>query len=122
MKREVWTLFQRLVRLGFIFLLALLYPASLSADLSGSSYRIIRIAFMNGCARALGHDLDTIRSLKQDRQGMKKFIEYQTEKYMSEVRHLNRLDGSKISSKRPKDKPGSDNTGVVRFRTTENLP
>jgi len=45
---------------------------------------------MNGYVRALGTDLETIKSLKKNAVDMKKYAELKVDKYMEEVAELNR--------------------------------
>ena len=59
----VFNVIRRLIRFGSIFCLIFLFPSPLTAGLDNFQYRVIKIAFMNGYVRALGTDLETIKSL-----------------------------------------------------------
>jgi len=73
-----------------MFALVFLFPPPLTAGLDNAQYRIIKIAFMNGYVRALGTDLETIKSLKENFVAMKRYAGLEVDKYMEEVAELNR--------------------------------
>ncbi len=81
---------RKLIRFGIIFGLIFLFPSPLTAGLDSFHYGIIKIAFMNGYVRALGTDLETIKSLKKNAIDMKKYAALNVDKYMEEVAQLNR--------------------------------
>lgn len=81
---------RRLIRFGSIFCLIFLFPSPLTAGLDNFQYGVIKIAFMNGYVRALGTDLETIKSLKKNSVDMKKYAALKVDKYMEEVAELNR--------------------------------
>jgi hypothetical protein len=80
---------KRIIRLGFIFTLFFLSPSTLSAELSDFHYEIIQIAFMNGYVNALEPDLDTIKSLKENSDKLKKYSKLAANNYMKKVSELN---------------------------------
>jgi hypothetical protein len=77
--------------IGMMTFMSLLFlsPALLSAGPDSTTYRIIRIAFMNGCVRTLKSDLDTIRLLKENEEEMQRYVMLQTDDYVREVTLLN---------------------------------
>lgn len=66
-----------------------IFPSSLSAELSNFQFEIIRIAFMNGYANAIQGDIETIKALKQDQEKLKKFSRVAVNQYMERVALLN---------------------------------
>ena len=58
--------------LGLIIGYMVIFPTSLSADLSKFQFDIIKIAFMNGYTNAIHGDIETIKALKQDQEKLKK--------------------------------------------------
>ncbi len=78
------------------------FPSSLSAELSTAQFEIIRIAFMNGYANAVRADLNTIKVLKQDQAKLEKFSRVAVNRYMERVTLLNKDDGRVIKKKQPK--------------------
>ena len=65
-------------------------PTPLSADLGRYETGIIRAAFMNGCVRALAWDLETIRSLQRDPEALRRRVQAEVERYVTEVHRMNR--------------------------------
>ena len=67
-----------------------IFPSSLSAELSSAQLEIIKIAYLNGYANAIQTDLDTIKSLKQNQKMLKKYSQSSVDKYMEKVSLLNK--------------------------------
>jgi delta-aminolevulinic acid dehydratase/porphobilinogen synthase len=61
----------------------------LAAGLTKGEYKMMRTAFMNGYVRALRLDIETIKSLKKNKDELKKFIVFEANRYMEEVLNLN---------------------------------
>ena len=78
-----------------------IFPSSLSAELSTAQFEIIKIAYMNGYANAIQTDIDTIKVLKQDREILRKFSQVAVNKYMEKVTLLNRNDKGVPDKKKP---------------------
>ena len=66
-----------------------LFPSYLAADLTEDEYEMMRTAFMNGYVRALRLDIETIQSLKRNKEELKKFVILEADRYMEEVLNLN---------------------------------
>jgi len=87
-----------LLIIGFM----VVFPTSLSAELSTAQFEIIKIAFMNGYSNAVQADINTIKVLQQDQEKLKKFSQVAVDKYMQKVTLLNRDDRKGINKKQPK--------------------
>lgn len=72
-----------------IISLFLLFPSYLAADLAEDEYEMMRVAFMNGYVRALRLDIETIQSLKGNKEELKKFVISEADRYMEKVLNLN---------------------------------
>jgi hypothetical protein len=79
-----------------------IFPSSMSAELSTAQFEIIKIAYMNGYANAIQADLNTIKVLKQDQAKLKKFSQVAVNRYMEKVTLLNRDNTKGINEKKPK--------------------
>ena len=77
---------------SLLFILFLLSPSILSAELSNFHYEIIQIAFMNGYINALEPDIDTIKSLKENSERMREYTQLAVNRYMKKVAELNRTN------------------------------
>ena len=75
--------------LSIIFSSFLISPSYLAAGLTKDEYKMMRTAFMNGYVRALRLDIETIKSLKKNKEELKKFIVFEANRYMEEVLKLN---------------------------------
>lgn len=75
--------------LSCIISLFLLFPSYLAAGLAKDEYEMMRTAFMNGYVRALRLDIETIQSLKRNKEELKKFVISEADRYMEEVLNLN---------------------------------
>ena len=89
MKAESSVVMRRLIIAWGVFGLVLLFSTCLSADLSNTRQEIIRIAYMNGCARVLSSDIEEIKYLKQSTDRMRRYVEAETIRYMRQVAYLN---------------------------------
>ncbi len=85
----------------FIAVCMIIFPSSLSANLSDAQFEIIKIAFMNGYVNALKSDMDTIQALKLDEKKMEYFSRNAVENYMEKVTLLNQDKTEKRKSKKP---------------------
>ena len=79
----------------------IIFPSSLSAELSKAQFEIIKIAYMNGYSNAIQADLNTIKVLQQDRKKLKKFSQIAVNRYMEKVSALNQDEQRGINSKKP---------------------
>lgn len=79
----------KMIRIGALFSLLLLFPTYLSAELNSFQFRIIKIAFMNGYVQALKSEDRLIKQLRENRQIMEKVVMSEAEKYMQKVSNLN---------------------------------
>ncbi len=79
---------KRIIGIIIAFVLFVLIPSPLTADIDKYEFRVIKIAFANGCIRALKADLETIRSLKENDGDLRKYVEREVNKYMQEVAQL----------------------------------
>jgi hypothetical protein len=80
---------KRMIMLSIIFSSSLISPSYLAAGLTKDEYKMMRTAFMNGYVRALRLDIETIKSLKKNKEELKKFIVFEANRYMEEVLNLN---------------------------------
>jgi hypothetical protein len=80
---------KRMIILSIIFSSSLISPSYLAAGLTKDEYKMMRTAFMNGYVRALRLDIETIKSLKKNKEELKKFIVFEANRYMEEVLNLN---------------------------------
>ena len=80
---------KRMIMLSIIFSSFLISPSYLAAGLTKDEYKMMRTAFMNGYVRALRLDIETIKSLKKNKEELKKFIVFEANRYMEEVLNLN---------------------------------
>lgn len=80
---------RKMIRIGALFSLLLLFPTYLSAELNSFQFRIIKIAFMNGYVRAVKSEDRLIKQLRANSQIMERVVEGEAEKYMKEVATLN---------------------------------
>lgn len=88
---------KKTIRIGAVLVLFLLFPSYLSAGISTFEFKIIKLAFMNGYVRAVQSEDQTIRMLRHDRKFLEEFVTREAEKYMIEVKDLNkRLPDQKI--------------------------
>ncbi|MGD9159166.1 MAG: hypothetical protein PVG39_12215 [Desulfobacteraceae bacterium] len=78
----------------------IIFPSSLSAELSEAQFEIIKIAYMNGYANAIKADLNTIKILKQDSKKLKEFSQISVDRYIERVAFLNRDVQRGINSKK----------------------
>lgn len=78
----------------------IIFPTSLSAELSDSQFEIIKIAYLNGYANAIEADLSTIKALKQDQEKLKKFSQVAVNEYMEKVTLLNKGDQRGINQEK----------------------
>ena len=79
----------------------IIFPYSLSAELSKAQFEIIKIAYMNGYSNAIQADLNIIKVLQQDREKLKKFSQVAVNRYMEKVNVLNQDKQKGINSKKP---------------------
>ena len=77
-----------------------IFPSSLSAELSTAQLEIIKIAYMNGYANAIQADLNTIKVLKQDQAALKKYSQVAVNKYMTKVSLLNKAPERGVNEKK----------------------
>lgn len=77
-----------------------IFPSSLSAELSTSQLEIIKIAYINGYANAVQSDINTIKVLKQDQAKLKQFSQVSVNRYMEKVALLNKGDQRGINEKK----------------------
>jgi hypothetical protein len=80
---------KRMIIFSCIFSSFLISPSYLAAGLTKDEYEMMRTAFMNGYVRALRLDIETIQSLKKNKEELKKFIIFEANRYMKEVLNLN---------------------------------
>ena len=85
-----------------------IFPSSLSAELSKFQFDIIKIAFMNGYSNAIQGDIETIKVLKQDQEKLVKFSMVAVDRYMERVTLLNQDAPKKISNKKAPVNTGSN--------------
>lgn len=91
----------------FIAACLIVLPSSLSAELSGSQFEIIKIAFMNGYTNAIQGNIETILALKQDQEKLRKYSRIAVNRYMEKVALLNQ-DGQKSINKKDPVTTGSN--------------
>ena len=77
-----------------------IFPSSLSAELTTTQFEIIKIAYMNGYANAIQSDINTIKALKKDQAKLKKFSQVAVNRYMEKVTLLNQDDQKEINEKK----------------------
>lgn len=85
----------------------IIFPSSLSAELSEAQLEIIRIAYMNGYANAIQNDLETIMVLKKDQEKLKKYAQAAVKDYLEKVSALNQ-DGTIARKKGKKTASSSE--------------
>lgn len=66
-----------------------IFPSSLSAELSEAQLEIIRIAYMNGYTNAVQTDIDTLKILQQDQDKLRMFSQTSVNNYLKKVALLN---------------------------------
>ena len=77
-----------------------IFPYSLSAELSTAQLEIIRIAYMNGYANAIQADLNTIKVLKQNQAKLEQYSQIAVNRYMSKVALLNKEPERGVNEKK----------------------
>ena len=92
---------KRITISGIILGILFLSPSTLPAELSSYNYEIIQIAFMNGYVNALETDLETIKSLKENRAKMRIYSNLAVSRYMQKVSDLNQA-AIKVSEEKGK--------------------
>lgn len=85
---QVFGILKRMI-ISCIFSLFLILPSYFAAGLTKDKYEMMRVAFMNGCVRALRLDIETIQSLKGNKEKLKKFVISEADRYMEKVLNLN---------------------------------
>ncbi len=86
---RVFGMLKRMIIFSCIFSLFLIFPSYLAAGLAKDEYEMMRTAFINGYVRALRLDIETIQSLKGNKEELKKFVIFEADRYMEEVLNLN---------------------------------
>ena len=71
---RVFGMLKRMIIFSCIFSLFLIFPSYFAAGLTMDEYEMMRVAFMNGYVRALRLDIETIQSLKGNKEELKKFV------------------------------------------------
>jgi hypothetical protein len=98
------------IRLLLVFIIAffIIFPSTLSAELSTAQFEIIRVAFMNGYSTAIKADMDTIKALKEDQVKLKRSAQLAVNGYMEKVSVLN--GGGMIAKNKDKKVISSSNS------------
>ena len=78
---------------AFVIAFLIIFPSTLSAELTTAQFEIIRIAYMNGYSNAIQNDLETIMFMKKDQEKLKKHARGAVNDYMEKVSALNQ-DGT----------------------------
>lgn len=81
---------KRFTLIGAVLSLFLICITPGNAGLDSYSIQIIKLAFMNGYVRAIETDLEIVKSLKNNRELLRKISNNQTDRYIEEVVALNR--------------------------------
>jgi hypothetical protein len=91
----------------FVIACMIVLPSTLSAELSGAHFEIIKIAYTNGYVNAISSDINTIQALKVDKNKLRQFSSRAVDNYMERVTILN-LDNRVKKKKKKSDYSGSN--------------
>ena len=83
---------KRMLIYGILFFLLFLFPPQLNALLNIRDYDLIKVAYMNGCFRALSvlDDKDKLTTLMEKPGAAMEFVLNETDQYMKKVSELNK--------------------------------
>ena len=83
---------KRMLIYGILFFLLFLFPPQLNALLNIRDYDLIKVAYMNGCFRALSviDDKDKLTILREKPGAAMEFVLNETDQYMKKVSELNK--------------------------------
>lgn len=87
----------------------LVFPATLSAELTIFNFKIIKIAFMNGYIRAIENTDQNIQILRENKTILEQVVKGEVEKYMTKVSEMN--EGTPVAA------PQSASTELLRRNT-----
>ncbi|MGD9159167.1 MAG: hypothetical protein PVG39_12220 [Desulfobacteraceae bacterium] len=74
---------------AFVISFLIIFPSTLSAELTSAQFEIIKVAYMNGYTNAIQNDLETIMFMKKDHEKLKKHARVAVNDYMEKVSELN---------------------------------